>query len=287
MNLIVETDIGHDPDDFFALCYLIEAGINIRCITVVPGDPDQLAIVNFLCKELNLDIPIGVSKIERTKNSSGGMHHDLLNKYKHSLTGKHDGLGHNVIKETYEKYPDSELFIIGPPTNVGNFLRENPIQINRATMQGGFLSNDLHNFDCIRLEQFEGKIWVPTFNLNGDRKGGTSFLAANIKERRLVGKNVCHTVWYDKTTFQNSTFKGRASELFNEAMRIYLQHHDGKKFHDPTAAVCHLHPNVANWVKGKTVKMEGGWGTQLDDNGDYIAASVNYDKLWKHIAEFN
>ena len=23
MNLIVETDIGHDPDDFFSICYLI------------------------------------------------------------------------------------------------------------------------------------------------------------------------------------------------------------------------------------------------------------------------
>ncbi len=44
MNLIIETDIGHDPDDLFAICYLAAAGVNIRAICVSPGDPDQIAI---------------------------------------------------------------------------------------------------------------------------------------------------------------------------------------------------------------------------------------------------
>ena len=45
MNLIVETDIGHDPDDFFALCYLHSAGINIRAILVTIGHPYQIEII--------------------------------------------------------------------------------------------------------------------------------------------------------------------------------------------------------------------------------------------------
>ena len=28
-ELIVETDLGHDPDDFFALCYLAAAGLSV------------------------------------------------------------------------------------------------------------------------------------------------------------------------------------------------------------------------------------------------------------------
>lgn len=35
-NLIVETDIGHDPDDLFALCYLFSAGVNIKAILLTP-----------------------------------------------------------------------------------------------------------------------------------------------------------------------------------------------------------------------------------------------------------
>jgi hypothetical protein len=43
IDLIVETGLGHDPDDFFTLCYLAAAGVRLRAITVVPGDRDQLA----------------------------------------------------------------------------------------------------------------------------------------------------------------------------------------------------------------------------------------------------
>jgi inosine-uridine nucleoside N-ribohydrolase len=80
MNLIIETDIGHDPDDFFALCYLASAGVDIRGIMICPGDPDQIAIARLFCKEIGLDIPIGASKLDRTKLSSGSIHHDLLKK---------------------------------------------------------------------------------------------------------------------------------------------------------------------------------------------------------------
>lgn len=51
MKLIIETDLGHDPDDFFAICYFIDAGIDIQLITISPGDPDQIAIAKFLLKE--------------------------------------------------------------------------------------------------------------------------------------------------------------------------------------------------------------------------------------------
>jgi glyoxylase-like metal-dependent hydrolase (beta-lactamase superfamily II) len=64
MNLVVETDIGHDPDDFFALCYLAAAGVDIRAVMISPGDPDQIAIARLLCDRLGLEIPIGVAKRE-------------------------------------------------------------------------------------------------------------------------------------------------------------------------------------------------------------------------------
>lgn len=287
MNLIIETDIGHDPDDLFALCYLVAAGVNIRCITIVPGDPDQVAIVNLLCKELGLNIPIGVSKLNREKLSSGGVHHELLEKYGHSFHGSYDGLGSEIIADTLKSYPDAEFFIIGPCTNVGKFLVENSnVQIKRATMQGGFLSYDLHDHPTLRLEQFEGKTWVPTFNLNGDRNAGQVFLAADIQDRRMVGKNVCHTVLFNRNILESLNPINRASQLFQETAEMYLTKHPEKKFHDPAAAVCHLHPEIAHWVRGKTTKIEGGWGTHLDDSGDHIAAGLNYENFWKYIKEF-
>lgn len=289
MDLIVETDCGHDPDDFFTLCYLHSAGVNIRAILITPGDPDQIAIAKFFCEEVGLDIPVGVSKIDQKKLSSGSVHYRLLENYGYKKERKPDDLGLNVLKHTLKKHPESELFVIGPVTSIGKYLKDNPkASFKRATMQGGFLSYNLHDYPCMRDSKFEGKSWMPTFNLNGDRDGGMTFINSNIAHRQFVGKNVCHTVLFTKTQLdQMATPRDRASELFKEGMTYYLEKHDQKKFHDPTAAVCHLHPEIGSWVRGKTKKMESGWGTELDENGDYILADIDYDALWKHILNWN
>jgi inosine-uridine nucleoside N-ribohydrolase len=284
--MIVETDIGHDPDDFFTLCYLISAGVNIEAIVITPGDLDQIAICKLLCDEIGLKIPIGASK-QSEKLSSGSIHHALLKKYQRSFTAQSDAPGHEILKSLVK--PESEIFIIGPPSNTGKFLRENPnVYLNKATMQGGFLGYDLHPHATVRLPQFEGKTWVPTFNMNGDRKGTVALTEANINERRFCGKNVCHTVLMNQTVFSGmSKPKDRASELFMEGMEILLDRKEEKKFHDPVAAVCHLHPEIGKWVKGKVRKIEAGWGTVLDENGDYILAGLDYNKFWEHIQNWN
>lgn len=290
MDLIVETDIGHDPDDFFALSYLIAAGVNIRTILISPGDPDQVAIAKFLCKETGLDIPIGTSKENRTKLSSGSIHHELLKHYNYSLTEKADGLGVDILDDVVRNYPDSELFIIGPVSSLGKYFVKHPeVQFSRATMQGGFLPYTVHR-PVVAHPDFEGATWLPTFNLNGDRPAGVNFLNANIKDRRMVGKNVCHTVLFTKEVFYDREIQKvvknvKALNLFEKAAHLYLDRHDSKKFHDPTAACCHLHPEIGTWVRGNTVKMESGWTTQLNPDGDHILAEIDYAKLWMYLMD--
>jgi hypothetical protein len=48
MNLVIETDIGNDPDDLFAIAYLIAAGVTVRAVLITPGDPAQVAICRLL-----------------------------------------------------------------------------------------------------------------------------------------------------------------------------------------------------------------------------------------------
>jgi len=97
MDLIVETDCGHDPDDFFTLCYLAAAGVFIRCITVTPGDRDQLAVLRLFCEQVGLDIPIGHSKAS-DKYSSGSVHHTLLEKYGKPRQGNSDGRSKDLLR---------------------------------------------------------------------------------------------------------------------------------------------------------------------------------------------
>src|SRR3954465_5166350 len=112
--LIVETDLRHDPDDFFTLCYLAAAGVCLRAVCVVPGDRDQLAVARMVVKMLGLDIPVGASKLDSQKFSSGGMHHDLLGRFGFPKEAGHDGPGDEVIAATLASYPGCEFLVIGP-----------------------------------------------------------------------------------------------------------------------------------------------------------------------------
>lgn len=285
MNLIVETDIGRDPDDFFALCYLVMAGVNIRAITISPGDHDQVAVAMFLTRELGLEIPIGSANPDRTKSSVGGVHLDILNRYQWPHRVKPDGRGGEIIADTMSKYPDCEFFVCGPLESVGDYIRQHPDHPQlKATMQGGFVGYHLHR-PAVTLEKFEGKDTVPTFNLNGDVESGKLFAADPKITRRFVGKNVCHTIVYNKDIqleHEKHEAKGRAGMLFREAMRMYLDEHWDKKFHDPAAAVCHLHPEIGTWIKGDLFRQKGGWGTRLGGNDDMLV-DIDREKLWQHI----
>lgn len=285
-SLVIETDIGRDPDDFFALCYLISSGANIKLITVSPGDQDQIAFVKFVLKECGLDIPVGFGKKDRDKSSATGVHVELLKKYKQPLRMDGDGYGPDLLKEIYPQ----TLFAIGPLSSVGPHV-SNGNKFLRATMQGGFLGYNEHSYDVVRLEKFEGIRSVATFNLNGEKKHSQRFIDSNM-DIHFVAKNVCHTVVYDQDVHDQVMSvkpRDRAGELLREGMGMYLKKHpDGKKFHDPTAAVCHNQPDIATWLSGKMFYDGGKWGFKvigdLSDRQE-IVVDIDRERLWQEIAD--
>jgi hypothetical protein len=62
---------------------------------------------------------------------------------------------------------------------------------------------------------------------------------------------------------------------------MYLEEHGEKKFHDPTALVCHLHPEVGTWVAGKPARLGDGWTTVAGE--DRVLADVDREGLWRHL----
>ncbi len=289
MDLIVETDLGHDPDDFFTLCYLAAAGVRLRAVTVVPGDRDQLAVARMAATFLGLDVLVGASKPDSRKCSSGGMHYELLRRFGFPREADSDGPGHEVIAATMASHPGCDFLVIGTCTSTARYLsRAGAIVPRRLTMQGGFLGYHLFA-PAVRLSEFEGRTWMPTFNLNGDRKGADILLKAPIPERRFVGKNVCHTLLYDRAfhaTMPPADAANPAALLFRAGMAAYLAGHEAKKWHDPTAAACHLHPEIGTWFRGRVAKIEGGWGTEPDEAGDFTLADIDREALWDCFREW-
>ncbi len=293
MNIIIETDLGHDPDDFFAICWLVAVGVNPRLLLINPGSPDQLAFAKFLMNELGFkDTPICAAK-ETDKMSSGSVHHELLRKYKQPLQAKFPAHAQPAfIEKTLKDYPDSTFFIIGPPKCIGHYLKyhDKPI-VQRCTMQGGFLPYHLHDFPAQRLDKFVDQYTVPTFNMNGAPSEIEIIINSSaIAERQFVGKNVCHTVVFDKQRFNEMAKpSNRAAELFMEGMGMYLTKHSEKKFHDPLAAFLHVNAFVGQWVYGKPFREKGKWGTHLTDQaqGDKILADLDRKTFWEMFSQWS
>lgn len=263
--MIIETDIGRDPDDFFAIAWLLENNFKIDAITITPGDPDQIAVARLLCKLYGVDIPIGVPNLTRDKRSSGGVHYELLDKYKMPKTATADGIGREILSS----FQAGDIIVLGPCTNIAKWLDEKNPYITRATMQGGFLpTND--------LPKFAGMTSCGTFNLNGDRKASEIFLSYPVAGRRqMCGKNVCHSVILNES--KAHLFTGFLGEL----AKRYTESGKTKAMHDLVAVVCHNMCNVGQWVRGKTYYAGNAtWSTRLYENGDYILKNLWHDDFW-------
>lgn len=283
MNLILETDLGRDPDDFFAICYLVSSGINVRCILITPGDPDQIAVARFICNRLKINPVIGTPDPLRNKQSSGGVHYDILKHFNFPLTAQADGVGKDVLGSIFDQYPDIEILTIGPMTNLYRYLKDNPRTIKRMTVQGGFLPFSVHE-PKNALDKFSGMGKCPSFNLNGDPKAALFFADYPVEDKTFVSKNICHSVVYNRETHSRFVVQNEADELFKLTMDMYLNHHPEKKFHDPLAAACHLNQKLAQYVHGHLFREKGEWSWRKNDlSSDKIIAELNADDFWKSI----
>lgn len=261
-NLIIETDLGHDPDDFFSILWLMHKGeINIQAITLVPGDLDQVAIANFL-QRFSGHFKVGRSK-ESTKLSSGKFHYEILDRFRAPREGEADGDGQGIISRAAARFDNLRILSIGPPTNLGRYLAEateaEVSGFDSITFQGGFCPYHIHR-PKVTLSKFEGKHAVQSFNPGGDRQATHRIINSKIPVKRFIGKNVCHTVTMENRRFPDNN---EASKVLN-MIRGNL---GNKKMHDLVAAALMLRPELGTWVKGTPV---GNDKKKYDENGKVI-----------------
>lgn len=230
--------------------------------------------------------------MNRSKLSSGSIHTKLLKKYNYPNHASPDGLGTNFINNLLKHNNDIEYFGCGSLDSIKHSYINGPFP-KYATIQGGFVSYEYleqnNIFPKTKLQKFYNQSFVPTFNLNSNIEAGKAFLDAPFN-KRCVSKNLCHTIIYDKIIHEQilkTQPKSRAGKLLREGMHLYLLNHpNGKKFHDPTATVLHLHPEIGSWTSGRLIFNEGKWETiNLLPHNCEIIGDINNDSLFNYIAK--
>ncbi len=268
--LIIETDLGGDPDDLFAILFLIAAGANINAVVLTPGSPDQIALAVFIRDITGSLFHIGVAKDPVAAKPTSRFYKALLDKYNYPLHAKCGDKGWEVMVDVWGN--EQEMLVIGPLSNFKQFYAHFGRAPTRATMQGGFCPYSLYH-PTDPVDKFLNEEQVQTYNLNGDVEGAAMFLHPSFA-RQMVGKNVCHSVIFKPEQIKNfRPAPNKAAEVFLAAASLMEKE---KKFHDPVAAVLHLNPMIGTWIKGKAQRTKQGWTTVKGD--DRIL--VDIDRIW-------
>ena len=283
MNILFDMETN-DPDDMMTLCWLAShPKIKLRGLTVMPGTPAQLGLIKKVLElTAHEPIPIGSWNFEHEKDCVSKVHFDWLGA---AIEGvKSHGPGFELISELIAAYPDLQIITGAPLKNFKEIASS--MKLTRWVAQGGFAGDNVVP-EAYRLEKFAGRITCPTFNFNGDYKTALAMLEnPNIEEKRLVSKNVCHGMVYDQD-WQERIYPHRHQsaglELIYKGMELYLaKSPNGKKFHDPLAAVVAVNPEVCEFREVRMFRQKGEWGAELcEGTNTFISVKANLDKFFE------
>lgn len=302
IDVIWDMETG-DPDDFLTLLLLLgHPEVNLKAVTITPGGADQVHVVRWALKEFGrADLPLGVyahpafhyandmKATGQAKHRVSRWHYDAFDI---PPLGEMPPPGNPpsavIILQQY--VTDSTTLLTGaPPKNINAVLNSiTPLILGRWVAQGGFAGEGVVPPEK-QLEKFQGKRTCPTYNFNGAPKQALAALESpNILERRLVSKNVCHGVYYDRDlhrkvrdrvlSLPESEPLHKALGLIWMGMDYYLRKRpEGKKFHDPLAACCAINPDIGEWAEVELYREKGEWGARLcSGTGTWII--VDYDR---------
>jgi purine nucleosidase len=151
-RIVIDTDVGTDCDDAFALAYAMQAmksgKINIKAITTVSERNQVRAkIVRKLERMLGLDIPIisGTEAGDRTYVKNG-VARSLYCGFEHLA------LSDEELREPLKEFPPvayeqgDVLVGIGPLTNIAEQMKANPSLSNVKSIYLMGLNQESHNF---------------------------------------------------------------------------------------------------------------------------------------------
>lgn len=301
INCIYDMETN-DPDDYMTLCLLCShPGVTLRAITLTPGSPEQVGLVKYvLAKTGRLDVKVGVPDPkkftfpERKGQDSiiSGFHYKIIPQLKPDYSGQSCN---DVLLDTFKSYPDTVILTGAAVTNIANFIRKNPtVKISQWVAQGGFAGCNIVSVDKV-LKKFEGQEICRTFNFCQDIKAADALLnCANIIEKRLVSKNVCHGVTYDKIMHNKmSVYKDKSPglNLIYIAMEKYLLNKPGgKMFHDPLAACTMINNDICEFKEVEVYHVKEGGNEKFGSKekkgtNTFISVGMDMDKFFNTMVE--
>ncbi|KAK8035615.1 hypothetical protein PG993_010610 [Apiospora rasikravindrae] len=284
IKVIVDTDIGTDPDDGLTLVYLaLHPRCNLLGVTIVTGDVQKrAAVAQVLLRALGpkaAEIPIYCGRRDPILEGEGQkecQQYSDIQKEDHVLNRLENTAVDFMRRTIHENLNEVVLLTIGPLSNLGLLLALEP-EIASATrgvvsMGGKFLpAGDPH------------KEW----NIAVDRTAAGMVLAARRPNHRFVGLDVTRQVMWTKDEYLKfeDQVQGPLKPVLQKLSRWWLSIKPRMTFHDPLAAAVIFEPDLCKWKSGRVVvNPRNAMVTFTESEGgpDMIASEVDADAFFKH-----
>ncbi len=275
-----------DPDDVMTLAILAcHPRVELAGVSVTPGSPDQMGLVkHVLYHMLGVDpekVGVGGDPKLDKKQAVSGFHTKWIGRF----VAASIETAAEVIQTSAVR--GAALLTGAPLKNLEPLL---DLAICRWVAQGGFAGDSVVPPEH-RLAKFAGRETCPTFNFGGAPRVAEAMLASPaIKEKILVGKNVCHGVAWDQAFHERVKALPKRTaglDLVLRGMELYLEKHpEGKKLHDPLAMAVAIDPSVCEFRCVEMYRLKGEWGARLKPDGDVqIAVAVNRERFFEVLTE--
>ncbi|MEL6344277.1 MAG: nucleoside hydrolase [Myxococcota bacterium] len=279
IDVVWDMETG-DPDDFLTLLLLCgHPEVRLKAVTITPGTPEQVGFVRWGLAQFGLDIPVGAYNIDHPKQCLSRWHERV---YGAAPPSRDARPGWEVLRDCCDA--DTTLITGAPLKNLGALLRRDDCDdfvLGRWVAQGGFAGRGVVP-PALQLTKFKNLDAVPTYNFGGaPRAAERALMDPRIRSRRLVSKNVCHRVYYDRDVHERVAplrEQSLAMALIWKGMEAYLRKRaGGKKFHDPLAACCAIDENIGTWKEVQMFRRGGKWGAErAPGSGTWII--IDYDR---------
>lgn len=261
-KIFIDTDIGSDIDDAFALIYLLKCkDIKIEGITTVYRNSKARAkLAKTLLKSYEIcDIPVyfGVDDAivqnaesvvpawaEQIYDENGKYVPDqCIPEYMNTEVDGADG----VIKmlEALKKDKDIEVLAIGPATNVALAIRLSPETFigRKITVMGGC-------YNKLVLSEGGKPQSIKEANVLSDPEA-MRIVFSSFADVTMIGLDVCLPCQMDIDTY-NQVFNGKEPEILVKLLQIWKKSFKTDNLpilYDPVAAISITHPEFFQFIK--------------------------------------
>jgi len=251
-NVLLDTDIGDDIDDAFALALCLRhPDIHLVGVTTVRGDTQaRAALVRYLAERagVQVDVVAGTrDALDFIVNSYRPNQADVLGEKEHEYRlNRSDGV--RFMAETARKYDELVLISIGPLTNVARFILEYPNEFKRVSkmiIMGGHLMTDRTG---------------PEYNFSADPRA-TKIVISYQKPKFIVGldvtmKCVLSEDYQNKIFIKNTSLTNALSSMKMLWDKSLTTKYD-PVMHDPLAVMSAIEDFVSFEKVGLTVDDDG------------------------------